>query len=64
MDTSVHTVTEFCNYHRICKATFYNLLSRGEGPSIMKIGSRTLVSAEAAARWRQSIEQASILSAA
>ena len=32
--------------------TFYALLKRGEGPEIMKVGLRTLISHEAAARWR------------
>lgn len=51
------TVDEFCNAHRISRATFYEHLKRGEGPTIMKVGHRTLVSAEAAAEWRRRMEQ-------
>jgi predicted DNA-binding transcriptional regulator AlpA len=56
-ETSATTVEEFCHAHRISRATFYNLLKAGQGPSIMKIGSRTLVSNEAAAAWRQRMER-------
>jgi hypothetical protein len=35
---------------------FYNLLKRGDGPAIMKVGRRTLISAEAAAEWRRRME--------
>ena len=51
-----YTVDEFCLDHKICRATFYNLLKRKAGPRIMKVGSRTLISHEAAAAWRQRME--------
>jgi hypothetical protein len=54
---SAHTVDEFCRGHRISRGTFYNLLKIGEGPTIMKVGGRTLVSTEAAAAWRRKMEQ-------
>jgi hypothetical protein len=52
------TVDEFCHSHRISRGTFYNLLKAGHGPSIMKVGARTLISAEAAADWRRKMETA------
>ncbi len=57
MQEPVQTVDEFCSTHRISRATFYNLLKRGDGPTIMKIGSRTLVSAESASKWRLRMQQ-------
>ena len=55
-EVSASTVDEFCHSHRISRGTFYNLLKIGRGPSIMKVGARTLVSAEAAADWRRKME--------
>jgi predicted DNA-binding transcriptional regulator AlpA len=51
-------VNEFCREHGISRGHFYNLLKRGEGPKIMRVGRRTLVSAEAAAEWRRRMEVA------
>ncbi len=50
------SVDEFCAAHRICRANFYGLLKKGEGPRIMKVGGRTLISVEAAADWRRARE--------
>jgi hypothetical protein len=49
-------VDGFCREHGISRGHFYNLLKRGEGPAIMKVGRRTLISAEAAAEWRRRME--------
>jgi len=57
MDAPAQTIEEFCHSYRICRATFYNLLKDGRGPRVMKVGSRTLVSAEAAADWRRQMEE-------
>jgi hypothetical protein len=50
-----YTVPEFCAAHRICRASFYNL-PEGERPRVMRVGSRVLVSKEAAAEWRRARE--------
>jgi predicted DNA-binding transcriptional regulator AlpA len=62
-EVSASTVDEFCHAHRISRGTFYNLLKAGHGPSIMKVGSRTLVSAEAASAWRRRMEQSQTVAA-
>lgn len=54
------SVSEFCAQHRISKGSFYNLLKAGLGPVIMKVGARTLVSAEAAEAWRRKMERPSV----
>ena len=54
--TVANNVNGFCREHGISRAHFYNLLRRGEGPAIMKVGRRTLISVEAAAEWRWRME--------
>ena len=45
-------IAEFCKRHSISEAFFHKLVGLGLGPTTMKVGSRTLISREAAARWR------------
>lgn len=52
------TVPQFCDDHNISCTHFYELLKSGKGPRLMKIGRRTLVTAEAAAEWRKRMEAA------
>ena len=56
MEKQAWSVDEFCSLNSISRGTFYNLLRDGAGPKIMKVGTRTLVSAEAAAEWRRQME--------
>ncbi len=56
-ETAATTVDEFCQAHRISRASFYNYLKAGQGPAIMKVGGRTLVSKEAADEWRRRMER-------
>ena len=51
------SVEEFCVAHGMSRASFYQYLKQGDGPTIMKVGHRTFVSAEAAAEWRRRMEQ-------
>lgn len=53
---AAYSVDEFCSGHRINRSTFYRLLGSGKGPRVMKVGSRTLISLEAAADWRRECE--------
>ena len=57
-DRDVYTVNEFCDAHRISRATFYELLREGRGPRLMRIDSRVRISREAAADWRRASEAA------
>jgi hypothetical protein len=54
------TVREFCWAHRISRALFYLMMREGRGPRVMKARRRTLITAEAAAEWRQRMESASV----
>jgi hypothetical protein len=42
----------------------YKLIARGEGPAIVKVGRRTLISAEAAHEWRQGLRTKSAVRSA
>lgn len=58
---AVYSVNSFCAAHDITKVTFYGLLKKGIGPRIMKVGTRTLISLEAAAEWRRHMEEGATL---
>ncbi len=55
---AAYGVDEFCAAHGISRAKFYDLLKIGKGPRVMKVGTRTLISREAAADWRREMEAA------
>jgi len=51
------SVNDFCKANSISRSMFYKLRRQGEAPRIMKVGRRTLVTAEAAQEWRIQREQ-------
>ena len=61
---SAFSIPDFCSAHDISRAMFYLLLRDGRAPAIMKIGRRTLISAEAAAAWRKRMESETLKRAA
>ncbi len=56
METEAYSIDEFCRAHGISRAHYFNIQKRGEGPRVMRVGSRVLVSREAAADWRRDRE--------
>lgn len=56
-----YDIRSFCLAHCISRAYFYKLVNRGEGPQLMKIGKRVLISIESAQRWRAECEHRSKL---
>ena len=50
---AAYTVPEFCEAHRISRATFYNAKKRGRGPAVMYVEGRVIITQEAAAEWRR-----------
>ena len=54
---SAATIAQFCTAHNISRTHFYELIKLGKGPRHMKVGRRTLISAEAAAEWRLRMER-------
>jgi predicted DNA-binding transcriptional regulator AlpA len=57
-DILAFSIPEFCRRHGISRAHFYNLSKNGYAPAVMRVGRRTLISAEAAAEWRRRMEGA------
>ena len=55
---SAYSVLEFCTAHRISRAKLYQLWQEGQGPDRIRVGSRVLISVEAATRWRMEMEEA------
>jgi predicted DNA-binding transcriptional regulator AlpA len=55
-ETLAFSIPEFCRRHGISRAHFYNLWKGGAAPLVMRVGRRTLISAEAAAEWRMRME--------
>jgi predicted DNA-binding transcriptional regulator AlpA len=51
-----YSIAAFCAAHAISRATFYNLQKEGKAPRLMHVGSRRLISREAAAQWRRERE--------
>jgi hypothetical protein len=47
------TIDQFCADHSISRAMFYQLQKVGKAPLTMRVGSKQLISEEAAAEWRQ-----------
>jgi predicted DNA-binding transcriptional regulator AlpA len=57
-ESDAMSVTTFCKRHGISRAFFYYLQHRKEGPRTIALGSRTLITKEAAADWRRQREEA------
>ena len=52
------SIREFCRLHGISEDQFYKMQREEWGPTVMHVGSRTLISREAAERWRREREAA------
>jgi predicted DNA-binding transcriptional regulator AlpA len=55
-DADAYTIEEFCQRHRMSRAGYYKLRNQGRTPVEMRLGSKVLISREAAAEWRRRIE--------
>jgi hypothetical protein len=53
------TITQFCAVHQISESMYFKEKAAGRGPDEMHVGSRRLISFEAAARWRREREASS-----
>ena len=52
------SIPEFCEAFGISEDFFYKLKRLGQGPRLMKVGARTLISLEAATEWAREREAA------
>jgi hypothetical protein len=57
-DADAFSVDEFCARHRISSQLFYKLKPQGLMPATFNVGTRVLISREAAAAWRRARETA------
>ena len=57
-DRDAYSVEAFARAHSLSVAMFYKLRAQGLAPAYFKVGARTLISRDAAARWRAAREQA------
>ena len=57
LDPPMYSVKEFCRTHRISRAKFYEILAAGDGPEVLKLGRRTLITGEAARAWREAMSR-------
>jgi hypothetical protein len=55
---AAYSIAEFCVAHRISQSMYFKLRNMGLGPREMAVGSRRLISQEAAAEWRKAREAA------
>ena len=53
------TLNGFCEAHGISRAMFYKLLKAGQAPRVAKVGSKVLITSDAAAEWLRAREVAS-----
>ena len=55
-DFDAYTIPEFCARHRFSRGGYYNLPPE-DRPDELRLGSRVLITREAAARWRRKMER-------
>jgi len=61
-EPAAYSIETFCRAHSISRSKLYAMLRVGEGPRLMKCGTRTLISVEAARDWRLARERAAAMS--
>ena len=57
MDKLAYSISEVCALHGNSRSAFYKARDAGQAPKLMRLGTRVLVSREAAAEWRRAREQ-------
>ncbi|GIQ77087.1 hypothetical protein [Bradyrhizobium sp. RD5-C2] len=58
VDADAYSVDEFCARNRISTQLFYKLRPLGLMPATFNVGTRVLISREAAVAWRRAREDA------
>jgi predicted DNA-binding transcriptional regulator AlpA len=59
-NADAYTINEFCARNRISRPFLYRLFSAGLGPRVFRLGSRVLITREAAREWRAAREAATV----
>jgi predicted DNA-binding transcriptional regulator AlpA len=55
-DDQTYSINTFCQAFGISRALFYKLQRDGKGPRTFNLGSRVLISREAATEWVKKME--------
>jgi hypothetical protein len=58
IEADAYSIDEFCARHRISPQLFYKMKPLGQMPATFNVGTRVLISREAAAAWRRARENA------
>lgn len=45
------TISQWCERHKLSRASFYNLMKAGKAPRIMKVGSAVRITDDADRDW-------------
>jgi hypothetical protein len=56
MEPMAYSIAEFCEAHGISVDHYFRMARLGQGPRVMKVGARTLISHESAGAWRRERE--------
>ena len=56
-EAAAYSIRSFCTAHHLSESFYYKMRTEGWGPDEMHVGSRVLISFEAAARWRAAREK-------
>jgi hypothetical protein len=56
--TAVYSRASFCKAHGLSESFYHKLKNEGLGPDELRLGSKVLITHEAAARWRAARERA------
>lgn len=57
-DVDAYSIAAFCRRHNISQSFYHKLRAQGLGPRTMQVGSRVLITKQAARRWRRERERA------
>ena len=60
MDKEAYNIPSFCAAYGIGRSSLYRLWRERNGPAVMRVGRRVLISREAADDWRKRLEAASL----
>jgi predicted DNA-binding transcriptional regulator AlpA len=55
--TEALSIAEFCAANGISQTTFFKMRREGTAPRVMKLGTRVLISQDAARAWREALTE-------
>ena len=57
MERKAYTIDQFCEAHGFGRTAYYNLKRNGLAPREIRVGTKPLVTEEAAKDWRETMER-------